>query len=502
MLRGYQDDIVHGVRKEIAKGNNRPVVVAPTGSGKTHIATSIIAGCEANRKSTLFFAPRRELIYQTANKFYDYGLDLGMIMHGEGYRLHERHQVASFDTVHARSIRSSRLAMPEADVVIVDEAHLSMSDGRQAILEHYKDKIVIGLTATPALGDGSGLGSYYNGMVNEVSVRELMDQGYLVEPEYYAPTTFDLQGVKQTRADYQVNSLASRVDRPELIGQITDNWLRLAGGRRTVVFCTTIAHSMHVCAEFNAMGVKAEHVDANTESEERQEIFNRVRSGETTVLCNVFVASYGLDIPPVEVCVLARPTKNLSLYIQTCGRVLRPSPETGKTKATIIDHTGAVKMHGFLDDPVPWSLNCDDIREDKRREEANKKEKKEVVCHVCATVFKAAKECPKCGAELQRAAKEISATDDKLQKVDQNIKEKPANREYSYQRKQEFFNMLLYYCRGKGYKDGWASMKYRDKFGVWPNEFQRRAVPAAPNEEVTNFIRSQQIRYAMARKAS
>ena len=496
MLRDYQTDIIAGVRREIARGNNRPVVVAPTGAGKTHIATAIIAGCEANRKSTLFLAPRRELIYQTADKFQAYGLDLGMIMHGHNYRLHERHQVASFDTIHARSVRSKRLEFPEADVVIVDEAHLSMSKGRQDILKHYEDKIVIGLTATPALGNGSGLGDYYNGMVNEVSVRELMDQGYLVEPKYYAPTEYDLKGVKQTRADYQVNDLARRVDQPKLIGEILENWIKLAGRRRTVIFCTTKAHSRHVCAEFNAHGIKAEHVDADTPTEERQDIFNRIRSGETTVLCNVFVASYGLDIPPIEVCVLARPTKNLSLFIQTCGRVLRPSPETGKVGATIIDHTGAVKRHGFLDDPIPWSLDTDDIRRDKADVDRERKDKKEIICPACSTVYTSQKECPTCGFETKPGSEEISQSKADLVEVTANPNEKPANRTTPPARKQEYFNMLLYHSRSKGYKDSWASCTYRDKFGVWPNGYQRNARPAAPDSEVLGFIKHKQIKYA------
>ena len=482
MLRDYQERILQSTRDALKRGWKRPVIVAPTGSGKTHIATAIVEGCNQSGARTLFLAPRRELIYQTLEKFEDAGIESGMIMAGESQRLYAKHQVASFDTLHARAVQRDKIVMPACDVVIVDEAHLSLSPSKLNILNHYKDKIVIGLTATPIRSDGRGLGGFYDQMINEVSVRELIDEGFLVEPEYYAPESWDVSMVKKTRSDYVTSDLARAVDRPELIGGIYDNWKRIAGDKRTVIFCTNCNHSRHVRDEFIRRGIKAEHVDGNTERDERAGIFSRVRSGETQVLTNVYVASYGLEIPALECAVLARPTKSLGLYIQTCGRVLRPSP--GKTNTIIIDHTGAVAEHGFLDDAVPWTLDSKtDIREAKKKQDEERHEPKEITCNNCGTVFKGQRECPRCGKALVPPSEPVPFKKAELKKID---KLDPIT----------FYNMLHTYGKDMGFKPGWAKHQYRNKFNAWPTIEPRLETPS---KEVIGYVKHSYIKWARSK---
>jgi DNA repair protein RadD len=355
-LRLYQTNAIAALRASLAQGKRRPILVMPTGSGKTRVAGDIIRSAIAKGRKPGFLAPRRELIDQAVNAFAAIGIRSDPIMAGRDRSPMSQVWVASFDTLHARGIRTKRMRMPEADLVIVDEAHLSVAETRKAIIEHYSDAVIIGLTATPARGDGRGLGEIYDDLVSVVSIRELTDDGFLVPVRYFAPSEPDLEGVKLNKdGDYIEKQLGERMDRAELIGGITENWMRLAFGLSTVVFCVTRAHSRHVCEEFKRLGVAAEHLDGETELEERRAILARVASGETTVLCNVFVATFGLDIPRLECAVLARPTKNLALYLQIAGRVLRPCE--GKTEARIIDHSGAVQQHGFIDDDQPWSLD-------------------------------------------------------------------------------------------------------------------------------------------------
>lgn len=486
MLRKYQSRIIESLRT-ILRSHRRPVVVAPTGSGKSVIATEIVKNCQTNHASTLFLAPRRELIYQIHAMFEEADIRSGIIMAGEAYNLYADHQIASFDTLHVRAIRKDKIGMPKADVVIVDEARLSMSKSKQEILAYYKDKIVIGLDATPARSDGTGLGEYYDSMVNEVSVRELMDLGYLVEPEYYAPSTYDLSGVAQTKSDYIVESLARAVDKPKLIGEIFDNWIRLAGNKRTVIFCTNRKHSRHVRDEFLRHGIAAEHVDGETPKDERKDIFNRVYCGKTQVLTNVFVASYGWDCPPVECCVIARPTKNIALYLQQAGRILRPFE--GKEVATIIDHTGVVGRFGFLDDPIPWTLEGKDIRELKKEVDEERHAPKEIICTQCATIFSGQRDCPRCGHQLIPGAEDIPTKKADLVKV----KRKNLTKDSPLPERLMFYQMLSHYGAGKGYKQGWASNKYRNKFGDWP--LFGNVVPIPPNKEVLNYIKSRNIAY-------
>ena len=162
--------------------------------------------------------------------------------------------------------------------------------------------------------------------------------------------------MKQNNSDYVTESLGEHMDKPALIGDIVSNWYRIVRDKKTVVFCTTCAHSRHVRDEFLRLGIKAEHLDGKTEQDERKAILDRVQTGETQVLCNVFVASYGLDIPSLECAVLARPTKNITLYLQTIGRVLRISE--GKTEAVVIDHSGQSNGMDLLMNSSPgrWTI--------------------------------------------------------------------------------------------------------------------------------------------------
>lgn len=486
-----QERTILRLSNALREGYQRPVVVKPTGGGKTRIAAHITKKIVDSGKRVVFLAPRRELIYQTVDQFEAAEIRTGMIMAGEPQNLYAPCQVASFDTLRVR-LAKGRLIIPDADYVIVDEAHLSMAKGKLKVLANFSGAKIIGLTATPARGDGTGLGEFYDCLVNEVQVRELIDTGILVEPEYYAPTEWDLSGVKSNKDDYVVSQLEKAVDQPKLIGDIYENWERIASGLRTVIFCTTRKHARHVCEVFVSNGVACEYVDGDTPVEERAAIFNRVRSGETTVLCNVFVASYGLDIPPLECCVLARPTKNLTLYLQIVGRVLRASPDTGKTSATIIDHTGAVRLHGFVDEVQPWSLDGGDIRERKKKEKQAKTEPREIVCSNCFTVFKGQRECPQCGTAIVPKGEAVPTHQAELRKIDTSRKV------YTDAEKIDWFGMLLSIQARRGYATGWARNQYTTKFGE-PPAYQ--SVPMRdPTIEVLGFVKSRQIAYHAAKK--
>lgn len=326
-LRPYQIEAIHDLRRVLGHGGRRVLLQLATGAGKTRIAAEIVRMAQGKRSKVLFLAPRRELIGQAAAAFSKQGIHPGIIMAGERMSRLQDVQVASFDTLHARAVRSSRMQMPDADLVIVDEAHLSLAETRKDIIEHYADAVVIGLTATPARGDGRGLGEIYDQLVMGPSIRHLTEEGYLVPLKYYAPTEPDLAKLRLNKdGDYTETGLSKRMDTPKLVGDIVDNWLRIARSRLTVVFCVNRAHSRNVCQQFNAQGISAEHVDGETPNDERAAILDRVRAGKTQVLCNVFVASYGLDIPVLDCAVLARPTKNIALYLQMIGRVMRTSP--------------------------------------------------------------------------------------------------------------------------------------------------------------------------------
>jgi superfamily II DNA or RNA helicase len=383
------------------------------------------------------------------------------------------------------------------DLLILDEAHLWLAETRQKLVSAFPEARVVGLTATPARGDGKGLGVMFEELVMTTGVRSLTEQGYLVPARYWAPSKPDLDGIKLDKdGDYQQKELGVRMSNARLVGDIVTNWLRIAPGKSTVVFCATRSHSRFVCEEFRSRGVRAEHLDGETDVDERKAILDRVRSGETTVLCNVFVATYGLDIPNLECAVLARPTRNITLYLQIVGRVLRPAP--GKTEALIIDHSGAVEEHGFADDDIPWSLDDkESVKERKERQQKEKAEPKEITCPKCKTVFKGRRDCPSCGHLLIPQGKPVPVHEAELKEV------KKVNRDTDWDQKIEFMRGLRAYAQQKGWKEGWAAHAYKQKFGVWPNDARVKHCGAGQvSTEVLGWVQHLNIKRAKGRAAA
>lgn len=499
-LRPYQTQAIADVRRSLAEGNRRVVLQLATGAGKTRIAAEIIQRAFVKGTRTLFLAPRRELIYQARDAFERQGVRSGTIMAGERPDYALPLQVASFDTLHARAVRGKRMGMPEAGLVIVDEAHLSISETRAEILALYPDARIIGLTATPARGDGRGLGEIYDALVQGPSLRELTDMGFLVPVRYYAPDKPDLAAVKINRdGDYAETALGGVMNSPVLVGNIVEHWQKLASMRRTVVFCVNCAHSRAVCSAFVTAGVSAEHLDGETPPQERADILERVRRGATQVLCNVFVATYGLDIPALDCAVLARPTKNIALYLQTVGRILRPY--TGKADALVIDHAGAVAENGFVDEYIPWSLDTQTkVKDRKEAAQKDRKEPKEIECPHCSTVFKLRRNCPSCGLAVIPPEKDLPIHEATLIELDREAAK--ANREMSWEEKAEFMGQLKTYARNHGYSPGWIAHKYREKTGVWPNDPRAKMAPMRElTAEVKSWITSRNIRYAKRKTA-
>jgi superfamily II DNA or RNA helicase len=448
-------------------------------------------------KRVLFLAPRRELIEQASEKLETFGVKHGVVMAGleDRINLYAGVQVASFDTLFARSVRRQKLPLPKADLVLIDESHLSLSRQRAELIRHYRDSdaVVVGLTATPARGNGKGLGAIYDALVETATIKELQAAGHLVPKlRVFAPSKPDLDGVKVARGDYVVSQLERRMQ--PLLGDVVANWHRIAPDKRTVVFCVNRKHSIYLAEQFQQRGISAEHVDGATPLEDRKAIFSRVRSGQTQVLCNVFVASYGLDIPQLDCCVIARPTRSIPLFLQMSGRVLRALP--GKQESILIDHGGVIDQLGLPDAEMSWSLD-DSATIGERNEARRKKEPKEIACGECGAVYQGQRYCPECGHEPVMRGKNVETHQANLQEVGTHKAKQATMAE-----KADFYGQLLGYAQQKCRKPGWAAHQYRAKFGVWPNHPRiKNARPTEPKQAVLGWIISRNIAYAKRRVA-
>lgn len=480
ILRNYQQQLVDDVRLSLARGNSRVIMQSHVGSGKTVIATEIMRLAIAKRKKILFLAPRRQLIYQTVETLQEYGINTGMIMAGERRFTMPLVQVASFDTITAR-VGSGRMELPEADLVIVDEGHMCVSPARIKILSHYK--LVIALTATPALANGKGMGFFYQDIIESLSMAEMVKCGYLVPMRYFIGDAPDLTGVGlNSDGDYVEKQLAAVTDTPSLIGDIYANWKRIASDRTTLIFAVNRKHAVHIHDEFLSHGIASAYIDGDTPTEEREAIRQAVESGAVQVVINIGVMVAGVNWPRISCIIMARQTRNIATWIQCLGRASRLHPT--KKDAIIIYHGSNFDELGMIDDPIEWSLDDKTtIRERKEKAKKEGKEPKDITCGDCGTVFKSRRSCPNCGFEMIAKGTPIPVHEADLQEVKKVEK-------FTGEYKESWYQQMLGYCRRKGKKDGYAFYAYIDKFGVEP---KWKKIAVEPSQEIYGWMQHKAI---------
>lgn len=363
-LRPYQLDAVSQTKDGFITGFRRVLLWLATGGGKTVVFCHIVKETVQRQRKAIVVVRGRKLVDQASKRLTREGVVHGVLMAGHwNYRPGAPVQVCSIDTLMARSWR------PDADVIIIDEAHMAVSDGYKVFLAHpkYEKAYVVAVTATPYTN--KPMNHLADFIVHPIEVEELFATGYLTRPRYFAPTSppKELEDVRvdSKSGDYVTKQLAAVMDKSTIMGDIVSSWQKLAEGRPTICFAVNVEHSKHIAEAFNAAGIKAEHCDADTPEAEREEIAKRSERGETKVIVNVGILCTGVDYPWIGCIQMARPTQSFNLFIQCAGRGTRPVYADGfdletddgrltaiargpKPNFLILDHAGNVQKHGFI----------------------------------------------------------------------------------------------------------------------------------------------------------
>lgn len=490
-LRPYQARAVAEVRSLWRAGKRSTVIVAPTGSGKTAIASEFIRLTLASGRARAYFlAHATELVAQPLHRLRAAGFRVGAIKSGWEADPGALVQVASTSTICRREVeRVGGVAL-----VIVDEFHHVRASVHEAVLAALRAAhdvvFLVGLTATPYRLDGLDLGDVADSLVELATPGELIDLGYLIDPVCYdAPKVDD------------------DPSRPKLVGDVVETWKKLGGGLPTIGRAVNCAHARSIVDRFLAAGVPAAYIEGGHSEEERADIFARSAIGPThprgiavlmtggTMLEEGFdsAESYrharrlypGAPYDPLAVLIDAAPTSARAAWIQRLGRITRPYSAAQaaaegvpivreKLRATAIVHTQNLANHWFLRDHCGFTLRPGGGGRASSRVSPPASPH---TCRGCLAVSPPrATACVGCGAPIVVGAANIpkeSAGELRERAWSPPMAGAPEARQVDYLRRKRAEWRRVCADRvaaGKPpYKPGWVSAQFKMMFGVWPS---------------------------------
>lgn len=354
-LRPYQEDAIAAVWRFFRENpHGVPLVVCPTGSGKSLLCAKLIEMVIKQRPTykTLVVSHRKEILEQNALELQ--GIlatePIGIWSAGLGQKRMRRVTYANIQSIY-------RADIPETHLVIIDECHLLPPDSKsmyQKFISRIFDKNrscrILGLTATPYRLDSGSLldnDSLFTDIAYDISIRDLIDQGYLSNLiSRISESAVDLSEVKRSGHDYNQTE-AEAVFNPET-EKHCDEIIAKAGDRKHwLLFCSGVKHAEHTAEVLTAKGIPTLAVHGELLNMERDRRINAFKSGEVKALTNCNILTTGFNHRAVDLLVLLRATKSTALFVQMVGRGMRTAP--GKQNCLVLDFGNNIKTHGPID---------------------------------------------------------------------------------------------------------------------------------------------------------
>lgn len=345
--RGAQIEALYALKDSRAEGASKGLIQAATGVGKTYLA----AFDSASYAHVLFVAHREEILKQAAMSFKnvrnsdDYGF-----FYGKQKDTDKSVIFASVATLGRSEYLSEEFFAAEYfDYVIIDEFHHAVNKQYQRIVNYFKPKFLLGLTATPERLDGKNIYEIcdYN-VPYEISLKEAINKGMLVPFHYYGiydETDYSsLHLVKGRYDERELNeTYIGNVRRYELIYKYYMKYR----SKRALGFCCSRRHAEEMAKEFCKRGVEsvAVYSDADGEfSEDRDKAIEKLKNREIKVIFSVDIFNEGVDIAAIDMVMFLRPTESPVVFLQQLGRGLRTYK--GKEYLNVLDFIGNYEKAG------------------------------------------------------------------------------------------------------------------------------------------------------------
>jgi superfamily II DNA or RNA helicase len=348
-LRDYQEQAIEALERDWSTGLLRLGISLPTGTGKTHVMAEL-----ANRYAdsthrlngrVLVLLHRDTLVEQTERKMREHaspGVTVGVVKADRDV-VNAHITVASVHTLRSEK-RLHRIAFPE--LIITDEAHVSMSPTYARIFERFASSRVAGFSATWVRSDKAKLGDFWEKISFQRSIRWAIREGHLVMPRGIAvgvpeSVASGLADLRPKRGgDYRDEEVADLVTVEAVRENVVRGFIEHAKDRSSVLFAPTVAAAEYFRQGLADAGIATAGVYAGTSPRDRRQIFSDYRARRISILTTCTALAEGWDAPWCSAALMLRPTKHVGLYVQQVGRVLRPWP--GKSDALVLDFVGGL----------------------------------------------------------------------------------------------------------------------------------------------------------------
>ncbi len=483
-LREAQLQGVELLRQGFAAGHRCQMLYLPTGGGKTEIAISMMALAADKGNRSAMILDRRNLVNQTSQRLDKYKIDHGVMMAGSGrMRGYEKIQICSAQTLEKRGAAST------VQILFIDEAHQTRAETKRFI-EANPHLRVVGLSASPLT---KGLGKVFTRVVCPTTTNALVAQNLLVMPTIYCAREIDMDGAKKVAGEWASDEVGERATK--ISGDIIATWIEktahhFGGPVKTLVHCASVAHGAELAQKFADVGFNFVAISYKDDEDFKLAAYLEFAKPDSKItgLIAVDMLTKGFDVPDVLCSVMARPfSKSVSSVIQQAGRVMRTAE--GKTHAILIDHAGNFLRHGEqIMQIFEEGINDLDDGAEKSAKEKSIKEKEACKCPNCSAFLKG-DSCP-CGW--------VRPMRSKVQQVAGTVEEF-ARKTIEKTERQDFYSQLLGLAQARGYVEGWAAHKFKEKFDVFPSGLAKNPTECGP--KVANYVRSRQIAWGKRRTA-
>lgn len=392
-LRPYQKETVDLILGNIDKGISKQLINAPTGAGKTVIASEVVRLLVEQNKKIFFVVANEPLIMQTYNKFVGIGLFPSIIKAGMDKYYYPERKVQII-MIQSYSARVDKLPDLDPDVIIVDEVDFGFNGQMfKKLVEKHNNAQIVGLTGTPITFKGyllPGFDFYHE----VITVRELQELGFLSKDKNYIPATPDMSNVRvMTTGEFNESELDETCSQSYFINDIVETYKKVNCGYRGIVFAISIGHGEKLQQAFCKAGIKTGLVHSKMKKFQVDYWMQAHRDGRIQLLVNVGKLTRGFDDVEIIDCIMARPTMSLALYLQMVGRAARLDSE-GKHFFRHFDYAGNIERFGLWSEPRLYS---------PENEVKKEYEFKPIVCPSCfSVIYEKTNTCPECDFILKQ----------------------------------------------------------------------------------------------------